>query len=52
MEWLTSATTGVVSVMNSCFTVITENATLALIFTGTVILPIGISLIHKFRKKA
>lgn len=50
MEFVTTATTNIVSLMESMITVITGNPILAVCFTAGTILPIGIRLLNKLKR--
>lgn len=49
MEWLTTATTGVISVMTTVITTITTTPVLALCFAGAVIIPLGARVFKQLR---
>ena len=49
MEWLTTATSSALDVMNTVITTITENPILAMLLAIGVIIPAGIGLFRKFR---
>lgn len=50
MEWLTTATTAVTTVMTTCISTITSNEILAMCFAGGVVIPVGIKLFRKLRR--
>lgn len=50
MEWLTTATTAVTTLVSGTLDTITTTPVLAMVFTGTVLMPIGIRLFRKLRR--
>ena len=50
MEWITSATDNLVTLFGSCVDIITENPLLAMCFTGSCLIPLGLRLFRKFRR--
>lgn len=50
MDWITSSTTLLVSSLSTILTTITDTPVLALIFTGTTILPICFKVYHSFKR--
>lgn len=50
MEWLTTATEAVTSVMSSTISTITTQPILAMCFVGGVIIPMGVRVFRKLRR--
>lgn len=49
MEWLTTATSGVLDVFSTVLSTITDTPILALLFAGGTIIPIGMNLLNRFK---